>query len=182
MANQKNNNKQKNPGKPKIRKFQIKFDIRTIFIGFLVLMIISSIWGAVSDEMSKKFPEKPISEIIQDVKQNKVDSIEIVDSKVILKYKGSEDKYATATKEEGESFLKTLKDQGIDLTKTKITVKSTSGTTLFLNLLGAILPALLTVGLLLFLFRQARGAQENIFSFGQNKAKRFNKSMTKITF
>src|SRR3990167_3938542 len=34
----------------------------------------------------------------------------------------------------------------------------------------------------LFLFRQARGAQENIFSFGQSKAKLFNRDMPKVTF
>ncbi len=182
MAVAKQNSKPKNGIKMKVRKYNLKFDIRTVFIAILAIMIISSLWGTVSDEFGKKFPEKPITTIIQEAKKNTIDSIEVVDSKAIVKYKGSEEKYSTATIETGESFLKLLKDQGVDLSKIKITIKNTSGMTMFLNFLAAILPILLTVGIIYFIFRQARGAQENIFSFGQNKSKRFNKSLTKITF
>jgi cell division protease FtsH len=41
---------------------------------------------------------------------------------------------------------------------------------------------LLIIGFFYFVFRQARGAQENIFSFGSNKAKAFNKVFPKVTF
>ncbi len=34
----------------------------------------------------------------------------------------------------------------------------------------------------LFIFRQARGAQDNIFSFGQSKARIWNKDLPKVTF
>jgi cell division protease FtsH len=40
----------------------------------------------------------------------------------------------------------------------------------------------LTVVFFLFLFRQARGAQDSIFSFGQSKARIFNKDLPKVTF
>lgn len=182
MANAKINNKYKPNDKTKVRKFEFRFDIRTLFIGILVLMITTSFWGTLSDEVSKKFPEKAITEVISDIKKGKVANVEIVDSKLIVKYKGSEDQFATATKEDGESILQTFTDAGIDLSKVKVTIKNTSGMTIFLNILGAVLPALLMVGLLYFLLRQARGAQESMFSFGQNKSKRFVKSTSKITF
>jgi len=38
------------------------------------------------------------------------------------------------------------------------------------------------VGFFYFIFRQARGAQESVFSFGQSKAKIFNKDKPKISF
>ena len=54
--------------------------------------------------------------------------------------------------------------------------------TYVVGIVSALLPIALIFGLFFFFFRQARGAQDNMFSFGQNRAKRFNKSMTKITF
>lgn len=182
MVATKQNSKPKNGMKMKVKRFDLKFDIRTVFIAILAIMIISSLWGTMTDEFGKKFPEKPITTIIQEAKKNTIESIEVIDTKAIVKYKGSEEKYSTSTIETGESFLKLLKDQDVDLTKLKITIKNTSGMTMFLNFLAAILPVLLTIGIIYFIFRQARGAQENIFSFGQNRAKRFNKSLTKITF
>jgi len=32
----------------------------------------------------------------------------------------------------------------------------------------------------MYIIRQARGAQDSVFSFGQSKAKRFNKDISKI--
>jgi len=51
-----------------------------------------------------------------------------------------------------------------------------------MSILSNILPLILTVIFFLFLFRQARGAQDNVFSFGQSKAKLWNKDLPKITF
>lgn len=44
------------------------------------------------------------------------------------------------------------------------------------------MPVIFIIGFFYFIFRQARGAQENIFSFGSNKAKAFNKIFPKTTF
>ena len=41
---------------------------------------------------------------------------------------------------------------------------------------------ILMVAFFYFIFRQARGAQESVFSFGQSKAKVFNKDNPEITF
>ena len=53
---------------------------------------------------------------------------------------------------------------------------------MWLNILSNVLPLILTVVFFLFIFRQARGAQDNIFSFGQSKARVWNKDLPKITF
>jgi hypothetical protein len=59
-------------GAPKGREFRLEFDIRTMFIGFLVLLLIGSAVSSLSSEAGKKFPEKSITEIIKDIKDNKV--------------------------------------------------------------------------------------------------------------
>jgi cell division protease FtsH len=166
----------------KTRLFHFKFDIRTIFLLLVGYLIVASIWTSVSKEYNKVYPEKPITTIIQDIKKNKVENLELIDNKLIAKYKDGDKSMATSTIQTGTDILKTLHDQGVDLSKNNVAIKNTSGITMFWNFVAALLPAALTVGIIYFLYRQARGSQESMFSFGQNKSKRFNKSTIKITF
>lgn len=166
----------------KVRQFKFEFDIRTIFIGLIVIAIIGSLWSTVSTEVGKAIPEVSISQAIQSIKQGKIGKIEVYDTKVILKSKTDPDKMSTTTKEEGIDFLKTLKDAGVDTNKVDITFKSSTASANIINILINIVPTILMIGFFIFIFRQARGAQESVFSFGANRAKRFNKNMSKITF
>ncbi len=167
---------------PKGREFRLEFDIRTMFIGFLILLLVGSAVSSLSNEAGKKFPEKSITEIIKDIKDNKVSKVQIIEDSVIVNYKGDDASGARTTKEYGESFLKTLKDAGVDITKVKIEVTNTSTMTMIAGALANILPILFGIGLLYFVIRQAKGAQEGLFSFGANRAKRIHKSMQKVTF
>ena len=171
-----------NPKNKKVHQFKFVFDARNIFVGILILLIAISLGSTVVDEINKKVPEKPVTQAIQEIKAGKVSKIEIENSKVTMQYKGSTDSFATTTKEEGESFLTTLKDNGVDTSKLNITVKNASAGSGVASFLVNIIPTLLMVGFFLFIFRQARGAQDNIFSFGASKAKRFAKNMPKVTF
>ncbi len=166
----------------KVRQFKFEFDIRTIFIGLIVIAIIGSLWSTVSTEVGKAIPEVSITQAIQSIKQGKIGKIEVYDTKVILKSKTDPDKMSTTTKEEGIDFLKTLKDAGVDTNKVDITFKSSTASANIINILINIVPTILMIGFFIFIFRQARGAQESVFSFGANRAKRFNKNMSKITF
>src|SRR5690606_990118 len=64
----------------------------------------------------------------------------------------------------------------------KIDIKDGQAASLWINILTSFLPVLLIIAFFFFIFRQARGAQENIFSFGSNKGKQFNKDFPKVTF
>ena len=70
----------------------------------------------------------------------------------------------------------------MDASKTQIVIKDTQGSSGIMNLLSNLIPTILMVAFFIFLFRQAKGAQENVFSFGQSKAKKFNKDLPKTTF
>jgi len=166
----------------KVRQFKFEFDIRTIFIGLIVIAIIGSLWSTVSTEVGKAIPEVSITQAIQSIKQGKIGKIEVYDTKVVLKSKADPDKMSTTTKEQGVDFLKTLKDAGVDTNKVDITFKSSTASANIINILINIVPTILMIAFFIFIFRQARGAQENVFSFGANRAKRFNKNMSKITF
>ena len=175
-SNQKNNHQKKIK---KLIEFKFDFNIKTFFILIFVAFFLFTIYLSFKD-FSKIFPEKSLTQTIQDIKQNKIKKVEIVGDKVILYYKNNE--VATTNKESEEGFIKTLKDAGADPAKVNITVKDTQSGSAVINLLSNIIPTVLMVAFFIFLFRQARGTQDSIFSFGRSKAKMYSKEMPRITF
>src|SRR3989344_179163 len=73
-------------------------------------------------------------------------------------------------------------DNKVNLDKVNLVVKDTQGSAGWVNFLANIIPTILMVAFFIFLFRQAKGAQESVFSFGQSRAKRFSKDLPKVTF
>src|SRR5207249_51627 len=80
-----------------------------------------------------------------------------------------------AFKEPSSNTYQLFKDAGVPLDKVNVAVKDESGINNWLNVISSVLPIVLMVAFFYFLFRQARGAQESIFSFGQSRAKIFSK-------
>ena len=122
----------------------------------------------------------PLSQLISDIKADKVKEVVVSDTKMDILYKDG--KKTVTKKEPGTSLYSVLKDSNTDSSKVKITIKDSSTLNIWLGIIGNFLPVLLIIGFFFFVFRQARGAQENIFSFGSNKAKAFNKVFPKVTF
>lgn len=164
----------------KIAELNFNLNLKTIFIILFAGLFFLYIFSNVTREVKKAVPEKPISTIITEIKQNKVESVDISDNKIIVHYKN--DQYAYTVKETDASFVKTLQDAGVNPDKVKITVRDTQGSAGLFNFLGNLIPTLLMVAFFIFLFRQAKGAQESVFSFGQSRAKRFTKDLPKTTF
>lgn len=121
----------------------------------------------------------PLSEVINDVRKGRVEEINVSGDKLIVKEK---DRTVEATKERGADVYSIFKNAGVDLKNTKVQVKDDSSVSNWINLISAILPVVLMIAFFYFIFRQARGAQENIFSFGQSRAKLFSKDTPKTTF
>lgn len=125
--------------------------------------------------------EVPLSQIINDIKDQKIEKISLEDEKVLADVKDS-DKDLVSRKEEGESIYKILESSGVDPKSVTIQVKDTSVQKAWLGILGALLPILLMVGFFFLIFRQAREAGQGIFSFAQSRAKLFNKDAPQIKF
>lgn len=180
MANQKSNSK--NGYKRNIKKiFELRVNLtpKNIFLWLIIGTIIVLMFVS-SRDISKIFPEKSLSGLVADIKNGDVKKIEVIDSKLLATYKN--DKVYSSHKEEQESFFKILTDSGIDPKSIEIDVKDTSGGAVWINLISNVLPLVLMVGFFLFLIRQARGAQDTLFSFGQSRARLFAKDTPKITF
>ncbi|OGK47991.1 cell division protein FtsH [Candidatus Roizmanbacteria bacterium RIFCSPLOWO2_01_FULL_40_13] len=161
-------------------EFKFRLDLKTLFIIIFVGFFSFYLLRSISSEIKQALPEKSITAVVKEIKNKKVEKLEIIDNKIIVYYKN--DKLALTYKEQGESFLTTLRDENIDLSSIDIVIKDTQGSAGIVNFLSNVIPTILMVAFFIFLFRQAKGAQESVFSFGQSRAKRFNKDLPKVTF
>lgn len=178
-GNQKNSKNGHQRNLKKIFEFKINLTPRNIFL-WLILGFILILMFIGSRDVTNIFPQKSLSALISDVKKGDVKKIEVVDTKLLATYK--DDKIYSSHKEGQESFYKILTDSGVDPNTVEIDVKDTTGGALWFNILSNVLPLILMVGFFLFLIRQARGAQDSLFSFGQSRARLFSKDTPKITF
>ncbi len=170
--NRKSTKKQKN--------LKVKFNLlwkNIILYSVIILFAIFLFLGTSTPiEQTKTIP---LSQVINDVKNGKVSEIVVLDNKLTLTEKKET---VQAYKETSTSVYQIFKDAGVSLDKTKVNVKDESGLTNWINILSTVLPIVLMVAFFYFIFRQARGAQENIFSFGQSRAKLFSKDTPRISF
>ena len=124
--------------------------------------------------------EKPISEVISDIKADRVEKIEVDGDKLNVDLKDT-GQYV-ARKEEGQSFFAALEAAKVDPTQTTITVKDRTFSQVWVTILTTFLPLILIAAFFFFIFRQAREGASSIFSFGQSRAKQFTRDMSKVTF
>ncbi|MFZ6035001.1 MAG: ATP-dependent zinc metalloprotease FtsH [Patescibacteria group bacterium] len=173
MANKNNSNL-------KIKQFKINLNIKTLFVAGFIFLFLLFAYQSISREIKQVLPEKSITTIIGEAKKDMIRKVDIIDNKILVYYK--DDKLATTYKEPADSFMKTLRDNGVNTDKIQINVKDTQGSTGLMAFLGNLLPTILMVVFFVFLFRQAKGAQDSVFTFGQSRAKRFSRDMPKTTF
>lgn len=125
--------------------------------------------------------EVPISQIINDIKNDKIEKISLEGNKMVAELKDSDTKLISR-KEEGESIYKILESSGVDPKTVTIEVKDLSWQQAWVGIISAILPVILLVGLMFLLFRNAREGAQGIFSFAQSKARLFTKDQPQIKF
>ncbi|MDP3987836.1 MAG: ATP-dependent zinc metalloprotease FtsH [Candidatus Levybacteria bacterium] len=171
----------KAPKNNKKRIVKVKLNLswkNLVLYGFLIFFLGFLFIGFSQPLESSK--TVPISQILSDVKNGKVTQISISDNKLAVTEKNGEK--LQSFKETGSNVYQLFKDAGVPLDKTNVVVKDETGLNTWINILSSVLPIVLMVAFFYFIFRQARGAQENIFSFGKSGAKLFNRDTPRITF
>lgn len=169
-------------GRPrKIKKIGFKLSWRDLILyGFLFFFLLFVLVGIGDFQSSQTTNTIPISKLVADIKSKKVDEVTVSEAKIDVKYRDG--KAAVAKKETGVSLFEVLKNSNIDPSTVKINVKDDTALNNWINILSSVLPVVLIIAFFYFIFRQARGAQENIFSFGSSRGKTFNKDFSKTTF
>ncbi|PIZ64726.1 cell division protein FtsH [Candidatus Roizmanbacteria bacterium CG_4_9_14_0_2_um_filter_39_13] len=170
----------KNNKNKKIKEFRINFDIKTVFVFIFATFFLYTLFEPAISESMNNSDEVPLTKILQDIKTNKVKSVLVEDNKVTATYKN--DKKLITRKEARDSFRQILNDNEIPLDQVAIETKDSTLTVEILRVAGSIIPAILLFAFFWFVMRQARGAQDSVFSFGQSKAKRFIKQKSNTTF
>ena len=180
MAERKTNSK-KNGGNGGRRGFQFKFQfsLRNILLILLLLFFL----GPLVLSMSNFRPGEEkisLSQVLGDIKAEKIETIKISDSRLTVLYKGGGEKIAI--KESSESFTQVLKSAEIDPSKVSYIIEDRAFSKVWLDVLGIVLPVGLMALFFFFIFRQARGAQDSLFSFGKSGARLFAKGKQSVTF
>ncbi len=163
----------KKPPMPPKSIFNNVFFYVFLLLGMMILFSTFSDLGGGLDE-------KPISEALALIKEGKVQDIEISGNNIdVLLQDGS--KFKTS-KEDGISFDEILANSGLDSSLVAGEIKVVHRTAL-VDIIGPILSFGIPIFILLFIFRQMRGASGDILSFGKSKARLFNKKDAQnITF
>jgi len=138
------------------------------------LLIVVSLFNPLPDEN-----KVPISQVIGDVKGDKVKRLTVEGNKVVVDYKEGEDKI---TYKDNEGIQDILSKAGVQPEQVEVDVKDQSAGNTWLNLITTFLPMLLIIGFFFLIFRQAKDTQGSLFSFGQSRAKLFNKDQPRTKF
>ncbi|MEK7571484.1 MAG: ATP-dependent zinc metalloprotease FtsH [Patescibacteria group bacterium] len=173
-------NGKKHPADSKKRvKIKTKFSWKTLVLyGFLALtslFLVSAITAPYESQSTL-----PLSQVVDKVKSNEITEITVNGDKLTILDKNG-NKFQTV-KEPGSDVYSLFKNAGVSLGDAKVSVKDSSTMNTWINVTSTILPVVLMIAFFYFIFRQARGTQESIFSFGQSRAKLFNKDNPKVTF
>ncbi|MBI3290439.1 ATP-dependent zinc metalloprotease FtsH [Candidatus Microgenomates bacterium] len=165
----------------KVKKFQFKFKLNLRNI-LLILMLIFFVGPFVFslNGARRQAEEVALSAALNDIKDKKVKDIKVTADDILLTYEDG--KTRMTFKEGNESFTEILKNANIDPSSIHYSVTSQALSHIWSDLLGVLLPVGLMILFFLFLFRQARGAQDTLFSFGQSRAKVFAKGKQSVTF
>src|SRR3989344_3973877 len=164
----------------KMKMFEFRIYMRRMMMWFLVLLImvpfLVSLWGG-----GDKNQEIPLSQVIADIKDEKVEKVEVVGTTLNVVYFDREEAVKSRI-EDGQSLVKILQDAGVDVSKVEIEVADQSLSRIWGEILVTVLPLGLMVVMLLFYLRQARGAQDGILEFGRSRAKLFIKGKQNVRF
>ncbi len=134
-----------------------------VWMIFAVLIIFSVV--SYYSQTEEKAEQVSLSQIASEVMEGKVDEIIVDEDKITAKLQ--EGQIHESVKESGVG----LNQYGITTDKTKITVKDSSSSYVWVSLLSSLLPILLIGVFFWFLFRGAQGANSKAMSFGKSAAR-----------
>ena len=173
-------NDTKNTGKQmKKIEFRMQFNSRNGIFWFLIfLLFVPYIYSLITGNGSNIIP---LSQLVNDVREEKVQHIKVTGQDITVDYKSGEKK--VSRKEESQNLVEVFKASNIDPSSVDTEIVTPSlFTTFFGFFANYILPALIIGFLILILMRKQMGGSDGIFAMGKSRAKLFNKGKQNIKF
>ncbi|MFH1958864.1 MAG: ATP-dependent zinc metalloprotease FtsH [Patescibacteria group bacterium] len=175
--------KQSKQPQPNVKKVEVKIDLNKLFSKGLIYIILGLLFVPFLIQLFSggSYDQISISQLVRDIREEKVEKLDVAGQQLRAHY--SEDgQVKIARKEEGQQALQVLSASGIDLATINLEIENLSFGEMLWELVLNLLPILLMVIFFLFIFRQARGAQDGIMGFGRSKAKIFIKGKQDTSF
>lgn len=151
---------------------------KTIFfyliLGLLALLFLFSL------SQEKIYQEIPFSQFLLAAKKGEVKSVLVEGNRLTVEYQDG--RRFTSYKEPASSLVEVLSSAGADPIGLQITVREHTFLEMWLDVLSTVVPIVFMALFLFSIFRQARGAQDALFSFGKSRARLFSKRMARVTF
>lgn len=174
--------KPKNGKKPiKGLMIQMNFNIQNV-LWFLVIgaMVFSlfQLWQSGNNIVK----EVQLSQALADIKEQKIEKVEVFADRLALYYKDKKGEVYFSRKEAGESLTQILERAKIDSSAVKYEIKDQTMSQIIAQVVPSLIGTGFVVLILLYMMRQARGAQDSLFSFGNSKAKLFAKGKLDVKF
>lgn len=178
---EKKTDKEKTPERErKVRKVVVQMNInpRKMLLWFLIALLFLPFFTSLLSGNATN--TVPLTQVITDVKEMKVERVDVNGQDLLIKYKDGQEKVSRI--ESQQNLVTVFKDAGVDPTSTTIEVKNQAFGQVLWELIINFLPLLLMIVFFFIIFRQARGQQDGILGFGKSKAKIFNKGKQNIKF
>ena len=159
-------------GRKQVKKLELrlKFNPRRLLVWFLIIFLfLPSLLGFIG-ESSGLVDELALSEAIEEIKNQKVDKVEIRGDDLVLYYPEVDGvpNLKLARKEEGTSFVELLQGAGIDESDVKVEVASQTLSKAFWGMISLVAP-ILGFGLLLYFMSKRQmggGGSGGMFGMG----------------
>ena len=160
---------------------QMQFNLQRLAWWAVVGLMVASLAGLWTSG-SKVQKEVQLSQALEDIRTGKMEKVEVFADRLALTYKDKKDEVMFSRKEGNVSFTEILDRAQIKPDAVKYEIKDQT----FGQVMAAVLPSVVGTGLvllvLLYMMRQARGQQDSIFSFGQSRARLFDKGKQSVKF
>lgn len=168
------------------RRFELHLDFnfkKILIWGVILLLFVPEIVSLIGKN-SGVVVDLSLSEAVSEIKNGKVERVEIRGDEIALFYptKEGEPVLKLSRKEEGSSFVEILQREGVDQSKVKIEVASLAFSKAFAGILSLVLPIVGFGLLMLFMMRRRGGGGEMMFGIGKSKAKLFAKGRQSVKF
>lgn len=155
-----------------------KFFNKTLIYVIILFLFVPSLLGALG--MGKGREEITMSQMVADIRGDKVSKMEVYGQELRLTYKDESKK--VARKEEGQQALQVLNAAGIDLASVDTEIHDATFLQMLWELVINFLPIILMFVFLMIVFKQAKGGGDAMFGMGKSKAKVFVKGKQNISF
>ncbi|MFH7882699.1 MAG: ATP-dependent zinc metalloprotease FtsH [Candidatus Aenigmatarchaeota archaeon] len=154
--------------------------VKSLLLTFLIFLSFVIFSSYLSYKNIKTITLSKFKELIE---KGEIISLHIYDNAILIETKNKE--YLRINKESNLTFWQLLKDLNIPYEKTEninVSVQNKSAQELFAMLAINLLPALLIVGIFIYMFSQAQKGAGQIFTFSKSSVKMHDPRKERITF